>query len=76
MTHHLIMHAALDQIQEQQYLTQNMYLRRLESSQKLGTYAYITASNARFLIQFEDNEWSEESIKKFFTTVQDLYVKV
>ena len=32
ITHHLIMHAALDQVEEQQYLTQNMYLRRMEST--------------------------------------------
>ena len=61
------MHGALDQVEEQQHLTQNMYLRRLEFSSKIGTYAYITASNARFLIQVDDNQFQEESIKKFFS---------
>lgn len=41
----------------------------------MGTYAYITASNARFLIQVNDNQFSEESIKRFFSSVQEVYVK-
>ena len=75
ITYHMIMHSALDFVQKQENLTQNMYLGKWVESGELGCYAYITASSVRFLI-FINEKVTEDTIKQFFTDVYKIYVQV
>jgi len=52
-----------------------MYLKSVELTDELGIYAFITASNVKFLILVNIKQ-NEEKIKQFFIEVYEIFVKV
>ena len=52
----------------------NRYLRRVDSFEKYSVIAWVTASNAKFLLLTERVDL--ESTRQFFTDVHELYLKV
>jgi Sedlin, N-terminal conserved region len=77
------MYAALDYLEEALGIHPGLPSRRQTGSHWIGylcpmgdakCYGYATATNANF-IALATNEVSEPKLKKFFSTIHDLYVK-
>ena len=56
------------------YPPHHRYLRRVDSYEKYSVIAWVTASNAKFLLLTERPDL--ESTRQFFTDVHELYLKV
>lgn len=50
------------------------YLKKVDSYEKYSVLAWVTASNAKFLLLTERSD--AESARQFFTDVHELYLKV
>mmetsp|Transcript_8073 Transcript_8073/g.9228 ORF Transcript_8073/g.9228 Transcript_8073/m.9228 type:complete len:156 (+) Transcript_8073:887-1354(+) len=83
--HQFVMHSALDVVEEKMWETTNMYLKTVDNFNDMNVYAWVTASGAKFLLLHEQKaedgargripHKNEESIKLFFSEVNDLYSK-
>jgi len=68
------MHASLDIVDEIANTKTDMYLKKVDSSNDVSVYSFLTAGNIKFLL-LTDGSKSEEIIKSFFNEVYEAFVK-
>ena len=71
--HELIAYASLDQVELQEWGTNNMFLKQVDKFNDSTIHCFVTPGRMRFLL-LHDNI-SEDSIKNFFNDVYENYVK-
>lgn len=69
-----IIHAALDNVDEECLGNGNMYLKVIDRFADLYVSAYVTSSNIRLMLIHEDK--NEDGIKNFFSEVHEMLIKV
>mmetsp|Transcript_48773 Transcript_48773/g.56222 ORF Transcript_48773/g.56222 Transcript_48773/m.56222 type:complete len:130 (+) Transcript_48773:25-414(+) len=72
--HHFIVHAAIDIVEETTFTTAMMYLKNVDKHSDFLVYAYLTSGNIKFLL-LTDGPKNDDSIKGFFSDVQEAYAK-
>ena len=73
--HQLILHAALDVVEEREWDTPSMYLKVVDKFNDLLVSCYTTAGHTRLLL-LHDSRLGEEGIRLFFQEAHELYLKV
>lgn len=76
----LVLHAALDNIEDQQWLASSSttpgLLKNVDRFNRMSVTALVTAGNAKLLLLHSENRPSEESIRLFLLEIAGLYTKV
>ncbi|KAJ1666325.1 TRAPP subunit [Coemansia sp. RSA 1813] len=68
-----VVHAALDLVDDAQFMTNTCYLKSVDRYNDWTVSAYVTPSNARLMLLHETK--SEDAIKSFFAACHELYMK-
>ncbi|KAJ2598285.1 TRAPP subunit [Coemansia sp. RSA 1285] len=68
-----VVHAALDLVDDAQFMTSACYLKTVDRYNDWSVSAYVTPSNIRLMLLHEAK--AEEAIKSFFTACHELYMK-
>ena len=71
--HHFVLHAALDAVDEAEWASTTMHLGVVDRFNSLQVSAFTTAGRVRFLLLHDGR--GDESIKSFFKSVYELYLK-
>merc|ERR1711916_95808 len=69
-----VLHASLDVVDAAKWSTTAMHLRAVDAYKALTVSAFVTVGGCRFLLLHDGR--SEDSIKSFFHTVYEYYMKV
>lgn len=68
-----IAHASLDLLDEQMWQTEHMFLKTIDKFNDMLVSAFVTPTGIKFLMVHDGK--NEEGIKKFFTSVYEIFVK-
>jgi hypothetical protein len=68
-----VVHAAIDVVEDLQWKANSQYLKVVDEFNGYLVSGFVTAGNIKFLLVHETK--NEESIRQFFTELNDLYVK-
>ncbi|KAJ1642232.1 TRAPP subunit [Coemansia erecta] len=68
-----ILHAALDLVDDAQFMTNACYLKTVDRYNDWNVSAYVTPSNTRLMLLHENK--MEETIRSFFVDAHELYLK-
>ncbi|KAJ1935108.1 TRAPP subunit [Linderina pennispora] len=68
-----IAHAALDLVDDAQFMSNSCYLKTVDRYNEWNVSAYVTPTNVRLMLLHENK--AEDSIKGFFTDCHELYLK-
>ncbi|KAJ2741685.1 Trafficking protein particle complex subunit 2 [Coemansia sp. BCRC 34301] len=68
-----IVHAALDLVDDAQFMSNACYLKTIDRYNDWNVSAYVTPSNTRLLLLHEAK--ADDAIKLFFTDCHELYLK-
>ncbi|KAJ2890121.1 Trafficking protein particle complex subunit 2 [Coemansia aciculifera] len=68
-----IVHAALDLVDDAQFMSNACYLKTVDKYNDWNVSAYVTPSNVRLLLLHEVK--ADDAIKLFFTDCHELYLK-
>eukprot|EP00823_Brevimastigomonas_motovehiculus_P000290 TRINITY_DN10399_c0_g1_i1.p1 TRINITY_DN10399_c0_g1~~TRINITY_DN10399_c0_g1_i1.p1 ORF type:complete len:141 (-),score=22.70 TRINITY_DN10399_c0_g1_i1:194-616(-) len=71
----LILHAALDSVDQKVWTTTAMYLKDVDKFNEYTISAFVTAGHIKFLL-LHDHKTDENAIKSFFYEIYELYVKI
>ncbi|KAJ2582217.1 TRAPP subunit [Coemansia sp. RSA 1836] len=68
-----IVHAALDLVDDAQFMSNACYLKTIDRYNDWNVSAYVTPSNTRLMLLHEAK--ADDAIKLFFTDCHELYLK-
>ncbi|KAI9501986.1 TRAPP subunit [Coemansia spiralis] len=68
-----VVHAALDLVDDVQFMTSGCYLKAVDRYNDWTVSAYVTPSNARFMLLHEAKP--EDPIRSFFAACHELYLR-
>ncbi|KAJ1736126.1 TRAPP subunit [Coemansia biformis] len=71
--HQFIVHAALDLVDDAQFMTNACYLKTVDKHGDWSVSAYVAPSAVRLMLLHESR--SEDAIRAFFADCHELYVK-
>lgn len=72
--YHFVLHAALDAVEDQEWVNNGTYLGVVDRFNNLQVSAFTTGCHTRFLLLHDGR--TDDSIRNFFKGVHELYLRI